>query len=83
MKQQKQGLWAIISDVKFEIIVAMIISSFGTLSLILSLMLLAFTLCYLLLGQTLVLFDIKLDLLNTILLLAVFTSLAFLSKFVT
>jgi len=33
------------------------------------------------LGQTLVLFNIKLDLLNTILLLAVFTSLAFLSKF--
>jgi len=81
MKQQKQGPWAIMSDVKFEIILAMIISGFGTLSLISSLILLAFTLSYLLLGQTLVLFDIKLDLLNTILLLAIFTSLAFLSKF--
>jgi len=81
MKQQKQSAWAIMSDVKFEIIIAMIISGFGTLSLISSLILLAFTLSYLLLGQTLVLFDIKLDLLNTILLLAIFTSLAFLSKF--
>jgi len=81
MKQQKQSPWAIMSDVKFEIIIAMIISSFGTLSLISSLILLAFTLSYLLLGQTLVLFDIKLDLLNTILLLAIFTSLAFLLKF--
>jgi len=81
MKQQKQGLWAIMSDVKFEIILAMIISGFGTLSLISSLMLLAFTLSYLLLGQTLVLFDINLDLLNTILLLAVLTTVAFLSKF--
>jgi len=81
MKQQKQGLWAIISDVKLEIILAMIISSFGTLSLIFSLTLLAFTLSSLLLGQTLILFDIELDLLNTILLLAILTIVAFLSKF--
>gem|GEM_PF-7006197 len=34
MKQQKQGPWAIMSDVKFEIIVAMIISGFHLHSLL-------------------------------------------------
>jgi len=80
-KIEKQGLWAIIAPVKFEMRVAMLVSSIGTLSLLTSLMLLAFTLSHILLGSTLTIFGIELGFVNTILLLAIFTVIAFLSKF--
>ncbi|OCL93923.1 ABC transporter ATP-binding protein [Aliarcobacter thereius] len=80
-KKQKQGLWAIIAPVKFEMRVAMLMSSVGALSLIISLTLLSFTLSNLILEESLNIFGIEFSLLNTILLLAVFTVIAFLSKF--
>ncbi len=81
MKTEKQGLWAIISPVKFEMRVAMVMSGIGALSLLASLTLLAFTLSHLLLGSKLTIFDIELDLFDTILILALFIIVAFLSKF--
>lgn len=81
IKKQKQGLWAIIKPVRFEVRVAMLISAIGALSLIVSLTLLAFTLSHLVLGETLTIFAIEFSLLNTIFLLAFFTIVAFLSKF--
>ncbi|QKF74046.1 ABC transporter, ATP-binding/permease components [Aliarcobacter faecis] len=79
-EKQKRGLWAIISPVKFKIRIAMLMSSIGAISLILSLLLLSFALTHILLNTPLVIFGVELDLFNTILLLATLTILAFLAR---
>lgn len=79
-EEQKRGLWAIISPVKFKIRIAMLMSSIGAISLILSLLLLSFALTHILLNTPLVIFGVELDLFNTILLLATLTILAFLTR---
>lgn len=79
-EEQKRGLWAIMSPVKFKIRIAMLMSSIGAISLILSLLLLSFALTHILLNTPLVVFGVELDLLNTILLLATLTILAFLTR---
>ncbi len=79
-EEQKRGLWAIMSPVKFKIRIAMLLASLGALSLISSLVLLAFTLSHILLDTQLEIFSLKLDLQKTILLLAILIVVAFLSR---
>ncbi|RBQ32529.1 ABC transporter ATP-binding protein/permease [Arcobacter sp. FW59] len=80
-EEQKQGLWAIMSPVKFKIRMAMLLASIGAISLILSLLLLSFALTNILQNTPLVVFGFELNLVNTILLLALLTIIAFLSRF--
>lgn len=80
MKKQKVGLWAIMSPVKFKIRLAMLLASIGAISLISSLLLLSFTLSNILINTPLIIFGIELDLIKTILLLAILTIIAFVSR---
>lgn len=80
MKKQKVGLWAIMSPVKFKIRLAMLLASIGAISLISSLLLLSLTLSNILINTPLIIFGIELDLIKTILLLAILTIIAFVSR---
>ena len=80
-EEQKWGLWTIMSPVKFKIRMAMLLASIGAISLILSLLLLSFALTNILQNTPLVVFGFELNLVNTILLLALLTIIAFLSRF--
>ncbi len=84
MKQQpknKSGLWAIIKPIMFEIRISMFLSAVGALGLIASLVILSLTLSNIIEGTPLKLLGQELNLFNTILLLAIITIIAFLSKF--
>lgn len=78
---KKHGLWAIMKPVMFEIRLAMLLAAIGSLSLIATLIILSLTLTNIMQGTPLEIFDIKLDLVNTIVLLALMTSIAFISRF--
>ena len=78
--KQKTGLWAILAPVNFEIYTAMFLSAISAISLIASLTLLSFTLSNILLGTPLKIFDIELNLFNTIVALAIITVISFLSR---
>jgi len=80
MNKQKTGLWAILAPVNFEIYTAMFLSAISAISLIASLTLLSFTLSNILLGTPLNIFDIDFDLFNTIVVLAMITTISFLSR---
>jgi ATP-binding cassette, subfamily B, bacterial IrtA/YbtP len=79
-KTSKQGLWAILSPVNFEIYTAMFLSALSAISLIASLTLLSFTLSNILLGTPLQIWDIEFDLFTTIIVLAVITVISFFSR---
>lgn len=79
-KTEKQGLWAILAPVNFEISIAMFLSAIGAMSLIASLTLLSFTLSNILEGTPIKIFDIEFDLFTTIIALAIITVIAFLSR---
>ncbi|MBL3520482.1 ABC transporter ATP-binding protein [Aliarcobacter lanthieri] len=79
-EEQKRGLWAIMSPVKFKIRVAMFLASIGAISLILSLLLLSFALTNILLNTPLVILGMELNLINTIFLLALLIIIAFISR---
>ncbi|RXJ69749.1 ABC transporter ATP-binding protein/permease [Halarcobacter ebronensis] len=74
------GLWAIMKPVMFEIRAAMFLSSLGAISLIFFLILLSSFLTQILHGNQLQLLDIKLNLINAILILGAVTIIAFLSR---
>ena len=81
MKQiQKKGLWSILKPVNFEIYTAMILSSIGAISLILSLSLLAFTLSNIFMDTPIEILGFKLDLFNTIVILAILNIISFSTK---
>lgn len=79
-KTSKQGLWAILSPVNFEIYTAMFLSAISAISLIASLTLLSFTLSNILLGTPLQIWDIEFDIFITIIVLAIITTISFLSR---
>ncbi|MCD4758385.1 MAG: ABC transporter ATP-binding protein/permease [Arcobacteraceae bacterium] len=79
-KTAKQGLWAILAPVNFEIYTAMFLSAISAISLIASLTLLSFTLSNILLGTPLQIFDIEFDIFITIIVLAIITTISFLSR---
>lgn len=84
MKKQskkKQGLWSIMKPVMFEIRVAMLLAALGAISLIATLIVLSLTLTNIMQGTPIEIFGIKLDLFNTIVLLAVMTIISFVSRF--
>lgn len=80
-KEKKYGLWAIMKPVMFEIRLAMLLAAIGSLSLITTLIVLSLTLSNIMQDTPLEIFGIKLDLVNTIILLAIMTVIAFLSRF--
>jgi ATP-binding cassette subfamily B protein IrtA len=80
MKEKKVGLWSIISPVKFRIRIAMFLASIGAISLISSLLLLSFALTNILQNAPLLIFGVELNLINTMLLLAILTIIAFLTR---
>ncbi|RXI43382.1 ABC transporter ATP-binding protein/permease [Malaciobacter mytili] len=80
-KQKKYGLWVIMKPVMFKIQIAMLLSAFAALSLIATLIVLSLTLSNIMQGTALEIFGIKLNLFNTIVLLAIMTTIAFLSRF--
>lgn len=80
MKKSKIGLWAIISPVKFKITIAMLLASIGAISLISSLLLLCLTLSNILIDTPLIIFSMELDLIKTVLLLAILTIIAFTAR---
>ncbi len=79
--EKKQGLWAIMKPVMFEIRAAMFLAAFGATSLIATLIVLSFTLTNIMQGTPIEIFGITLDLFNTIVLLAIMTVIAFVSRF--
>jgi ATP-binding cassette, subfamily B, bacterial IrtA/YbtP len=79
--KKKQGLWAIMKPVMFEIRVAMFLAAFGAISLIATLIVLSFTLTNIMQGTPIEILGITLDLFNTIVLLAIMTVVAFVSRF--
>jgi len=79
-KTAKQGLWAILAPVNFEIYTAMFLSAISAISLIASLTLLSFTLSNILLGTPLQIWDIEFDIFITIIVLAIITTISFLSR---
>lgn len=84
MRQQsehKQGLWSILKPVILEITFAMFLAALGAVSLIAALVLLSFTLTHLMQGIPLEILGVKLDFVNTIIVLAVMTIMAFVSRF--
>ena len=78
--KNKYVLWTIMKPVILEIRVAMILSSFGTLSLISTLVVLSLVLSSLIEGIPLSIFGIEFNLLNIILLLSIMTIISFLSR---
>lgn len=82
MKQEtrKKGLWAILKPVNFEIKLAMLLSAIGAISLIGSLTLLSFTLSHILQNTPINLFGFEMNLINTIILLALITIVAFTTR---
>ncbi|MFV0562572.1 ABC transporter ATP-binding protein [Malaciobacter mytili] len=80
-KQKKYGLWVIMKPVMFKIQIAMLLSAFAALSLIATLIVLSLSLSNIMQGTALEIFGIKLNLFNTIVLLAIMTTIAFLSRF--
>jgi len=79
-KKKKKGLWAIMSQVMFEIRISMILAAVGAVSLITSLVIISFALSAVMEDKPIVFFNHELDILNTVLLIAVFTVVAFLSR---
>ncbi len=79
-KSKKKGLWSILTPVNFEIRFAMFLSALAAVSLIISLTLLSFTLSNILENTPINIFGIKMDLLNTILLLAIIVIIAFITR---
>lgn len=79
-ENNKKGLWAILSPVSFEMYLSMFLSSLGAISLILSLTILSFTLSNLLLDTPIEILGIKMNLLNTIVLLGVMIIIAFTTR---
>lgn len=79
--EHKQGLWAILKPVMFEITIAMFLAAFGAVSLIVALILLSFTLTHIMQGIPLEILGVKLDFFNTIVVLAIMTVIAFVSRF--
>ncbi|RXJ57645.1 ABC transporter ATP-binding protein [Candidatus Marinarcus aquaticus] len=79
--EHKQGLWAILKPVMFEITIAMFLAAFGAVSLIVALILLSFTLTHIMQGSPLEILGVKLDFFNTIVVLAIMTVIAFVSRF--
>jgi ATP-binding cassette subfamily B protein len=79
-KENKKGLWAIMHPIKLEIRIAMLLASLGALSLIATLVILSYTLTHILQEEPFVFFGITLTLTNTIILLAILTVIAFLSR---
>ncbi len=77
---KKYGLWAIMKPIMFEIRLSMFLAALGALSLLGFLIVLSFTLTSILQGTPIEIFNIKLDLFNTIALLAILTIIAFLSR---
>jgi ATP-binding cassette subfamily B protein len=82
MKQpsKKQGLWAIIKPVKFEIRISMFLASLGAMSLIAALLILSLMLSNLVKGTPLELFGIEFRLFNAIVLLTCIMIMAFVSR---
>ena len=79
-QSKKKGLWAILKPVSFEICLAMFLAAFAATTLITSLTLLSFTLSNILLDTPIKLFGIKMDLINTIILLAIMIVIAFTTR---
>ncbi|MCG8553597.1 MAG: ABC transporter ATP-binding protein/permease, partial [Desulfobacterales bacterium] len=79
-QSRKKGLWTILKPVSFEICLAMFLSAFAAITLIASLTLLSFTLSNVLSATPLELFGIKMDLVNTIILLAIMIVIAFTTR---
>lgn len=79
-KENKKGLWAIMHPIKLEIRIAMLLAALGALSLIATLVILSYTLTHILQEEPFVFFGITLTLTNTIILLAILTVIAFLSR---
>jgi ATP-binding cassette subfamily B protein len=79
-KENKKGLWAIMHPIKLEIRIAMLLAALGALSLIATLVILSYTLTHILQKEPFVFFGITLTLTNTIILLAILTVIAFLSR---
>jgi ATP-binding cassette, subfamily B, bacterial IrtA/YbtP len=79
-KVNKKGLWAIMRPIRFEIRIAMLLASLGALSLIATLVILSYTLTHILQKEPFVFFGITFTLTNTIMILAILTVIAFLSR---
>lgn len=79
--KQKVGLWAILAPVNSQIAISVLLAAIGAISLIASLTLLSFTLSNILQGTPIKIFDIEFNLLNTLITLAVLTTIAFLTRF--
>ena len=79
--KQKTGLWVIMKPVMYEIRIAMLLTAIASVSLIASLILLSLTLSNIMLGAPIEIFGIELGLFNTIVLLAIITIVAFVSRF--
>ena len=82
MKEQSQnkGLFEIIKPITFEMILTVLLAAIGAITLILSLTLLSFTLSSIMIDTPIILFGIKMEFLNTILLLSVMIVIAFSSR---
>lgn len=81
--QKKYGLWTIMKPVMFEIRIAMILSAVAALSLIATLIVLSLTLSNIMQGTPLEILGVKLELFNTIVLLAIMTIIAFVLRFLS
>ncbi|RXK13284.1 ABC transporter ATP-binding protein/permease [Halarcobacter mediterraneus] len=79
--EKKHGLWAIMKPVMFEIRMAILLASLGAISLIVTLILLSLTLTSIMQETPMEILGIKFNLFNTIILLAIMTVIAFLSRF--
>ncbi len=77
---QKKGLWAILKPVTYEMSISMLLSALGAISLLSSLTLLSFTLSNLLSNAPIRIFNIEMDLVNTIILLVIMTVIAFTAR---
>lgn len=79
--EKKHGLWAIMKPVMFEIRMAILLASLGAISLIVTLILLSLTLTSIMQETPMEILGIRFNLFNTIILLAIMTVIAFLSRF--
>ena len=82
LNSQKKGLWSILAPVNFEIRLSMLLAAIAAISLIGSLILLSFTLSNILANTPINIFGIKMDLMNTIILLGVIIVIAFVTRLV-
>jgi len=77
----KKGLWAILLPVKLEIFLSLVLAGIGAVSVLCSLLLLSFTISFIIEEKAIVFYGYELDFINSVLLIGFFTLLAFLLRF--